>query len=301
MFKDDEIMITGSNGLVGTELCKLFPNAIKITHSQYDLTNENDVKFMFSKHRPKCVIHAAAKVGGILDNIKSPANYFDDNILMNTFMVKHSHLNEVERFVGILSSCIFPDVSETYPLELNQIHDGPPSQTNFAYGCAKRCLAVQIDAYNKQYGTKYNYVMPSNMYGEHDKFDLSKSHFIPALIVKIKKAERENKNEIRLLGDGSPLRQFMHAKDLAYSIKFMIDNGIYENLNIANDENLSIHEMAQIALSVTGNSHMKIIYEPNTPNGQHRKDISTKRLRELMPKYKFTSLAEGIKKLYDLL
>lgn len=301
MYKDDEILITGSNGLVGSELKKLYPNAICVTHKEYDLTNENDVKYMFFKHSPKCVIHLAARVGGVLDNIENPAVFFDQNILMNTFMVKHAYLNNIERFVGILSSCIFPDVSDSYPMELSQLHDGAPTATNFSYGYAKRCLAVQIDAYNKQYGTKYNYIMPSNMYGENDKLDPKKSHFIPALLMKIKKAVADKKDHITLLGDGSPLRQFMHAKDLAATIKYMLDNDIYENLNVANDENLSIDEMAKICLDATGNSHLKIVYEPNTPNGQHRKDISTKRLKELMPNYQFTKLADGAKAMYNTL
>lgn len=291
-------MITGSNGLVGSEFCKLFPNCIKISHKDYDLTNENEVKLLFFKHKPKCVVHLAAKVGGVLDNIANPAVYYDDNILMNTFMVKHSYLNGAERFIGILSSCIFPNKTKSYPLKLEQIHDGAPTSTNFSYGYAKRCLAVQIDSYNKQYGTKYNYVMPSNMYGENDKIDPQKSHFIPALIQKIIKANKENKDHIVLLGDGSPLRQFMYAGDLAYILKYMIDHKIYENLNIANDENLSIDNMAKIVLKVTGNSHLKIIYMPNTPNGQHRKDICNKRIKELIPNFSFTKLEDGVKRVY---
>jgi GDP-L-fucose synthase len=298
MYKDEEILITGSNGLVGLELKKLYPNAICITHKDYDLTNENDVKYMFFKHTPKCVIHLAAKVGGVLDNIENPAVFFDQNILMNTFMVKHSYQNNVERFVGILSSCIFPDIAKNYPLELDELHNGPPTATNFSYGYAKRCLAVQIDAYNKQYGTRYNYLIPSNMYGEHDKLDPKKSHFIPSLILKIKKAILNDQDHIKLLGDGSPLRQFMHAKDLANVIKYILDNEIYENLNVANEENFSIDQMAKITLDATGNSHLKLFYEPNTPNGQHRKDISIKRLKELMPEYKFTNLADGVRDMY---
>lgn len=301
MFKDEEILITGSEGLVGSEMKKLYPAAIHVSHKKYDLTNENDVKFMFINHKPKCVIHLAAKVGGVLDNISNPATYFDDNVLMNTFLVKHSHLNGVQRFIGVLSSCIFPDVCENYPMTLNEIHRGPPTATNFSYGYAKRVLAVQIDAYNKQYGTKYNYVMPSNMYGENDKLDYQKSHFIPALLMKIKKAIKDNADHIVLLGDGSPLRQFMHAKDLANVIKHMIDKDVYENLNVANDENLSIDEMAKIALRVTNTEHLKIVYQKGTPNGQHRKDICTKRLKELMPEYKFIMLADGIKMVYNSL
>lgn len=296
--KDNEIMITGSDGMVGQELKSLYPNSINVTHKDFDLTKENDVKYLFYKYQPRVIIHLAARVGGVMDNIKNPAIYFDDNILMNTLMVKYAKENNVERFIGILSSCIFPDIMETYPMKENDLHLGPPTLTNFSYGYAKRSLAVQIDAYNQQYGTKYNYVMPCNMYGEHDKIDVIKSHFIAALLIKIKEAVNKGNNHITLYGDGTPLRQFMHAKDLALILKYMVDNDIYENLNIATEENLSINDMAKIALKVTNNEHLEIRYDSTKPNGQYRKDISIERLKEVIPNYKFITLEEGIKEVY---
>jgi len=181
------------------------------------------------------------------------------------------------------------------------LHKGAPTENNFSYAYSKRCLAVQIDAYNKQYGTKYNYLMPCNLYGEHDRYDMEKSHFIPTLLMKIKNAVKENKDHIVLLGDGTPLRQFMHAEDLAKTIKYMLDNNIYENINVAVDENYSIHEMATIALEATKNNHLKIVYSPGTPNGQFRKDICNKKLKELIPNITMISLKEGIKRVYNSL
>ena len=298
MIKEQNILITGSNGMVGHELRSLYPNAIHITHSDYDLTCENEIKYMFYNHQPKAIIHCAAKVGGIMDNIKNPARYFDDNILMNTLLLKYSRLNNVKRFIGILSSCVFPDVMDTYPMSEDDLHLGPPAKTNFSYGYAKRSLAVQIKAYNTQYGTKYNYVMPCNMYGEHDKIDENKSHFIAALLHKVKKAISKGDDSIVLFGDGTPLRQFMHAKDLAKILKIMLDNDIYDDLNIAVDANLSITEMAKIVLKATNNEHLKIVYDMTKANGQHRKDIGIDRLKSLIPNYKFITLEEGIKSLY---
>lgn len=298
MIKEQNILITGSNGMVGHELRSLYPNATHITHSDYDLTCENEVKYMFYKHQPQAIIHCAAKVGGIMDNIKSPASYFDDNILMNTLLLKYSRINNVERFIGILSSCVFPDVMDTYPMSEDDLHLGPPAKTNFSYGYAKRSLAVQIKAYNTQYGTRYNYVMPCNMYGEHDKIDEDKSHFIAALLHKVKKAVSKGDDNIVLFGDGTPLRQFMHAKDLAKILKIMLDNNIYDDLNIAVDSNLSIDEMAKIVLKATDNQHLKIMYDTTKANGQHRKDIGIDRLKSLIPDYKFITLEEGIKSLY---
>jgi GDP-L-fucose synthase len=303
MYKNNEIMITGASGMVGKELQNFFPGAFLVTHKQFDLTNQTDVNRLFNCVKGiKCIIHLAARVGGILDNMAYPAEYFDDNVLMNTLMVKYAHRCGIERFIGVLSSCIFPNElpEDKYPLKLENLFEGPPAPTNFSYGFAKRCLAVQIDAYNKQYGTEYNYVMPCNLYGPNDKFDHGRSHFVPALIKKIIEAEDAGKTSITLMGDGTPLRQFMHARDFAYVLKYMIDNGIYENLNVANDENLSIIEMARIALKGTGNDHWDITFS-GEEKGQHRKDICNMRLKQCIPGLKFTKLEDGVKEIYELL
>lgn len=301
MYRENEILITGANGLVGKEFKKLYPGALFIYRNDFDLTKELDVKNMYYTHAPKCVIHLAAKVGGIIDNINHPADFYDDNVLMNTLMVKYAYKTKVERFIGILSSCIYPDVVEQYPIQIEDLHKGPPTKTNFSYGYAKRALAVQIDSYNKQYNTKYNYVIPCNLYGENDKFDETKSHFISSLLIKIKKASNNGENFISLFGDGTPLRQFMHAEDLAKVIKLMIEKKIYANINISVDENYSIDEMANIGLRATGNEFMQIKYIPNTPNGQYRKDVCTKKFKELFPDYKMIDLESGMKRVYNLL
>ncbi|MEB4987999.1 NAD-dependent epimerase/dehydratase family protein, partial [Pseudomonas aeruginosa] len=139
------------------------------------------------------------------------------------------------------------DKSELYPMKENKLHDGQPTPTNYEYGYAKRCLAVQTDAYNKQYDTKYQYLIPCNLYGEFDKYG-DNSHFIAALIKKIHFAKKNGDDKIVLFGTGKPLRQFMHSDDLARVIKQCLENDIYENMNVATEENLSIKQMAEIAL-----------------------------------------------------
>jgi GDP-L-fucose synthase len=215
-------------------------------------------------------------------------------------MVKNAYEYGVKRFIGVLSTCIYPDVVESYPILENMIHLGPPTKTNFSYGYAKRALAVQIDAYNQQYGTQYQYLIPCNLYGEYDKYG-DNSHFIAALIKKIHNAKKNNENKITLFGDGSPLRQFMHSDDLAYVIKYCLDNSIHDNMNVAIDENLSISEMAQIALNTCGTEHIKIEYDITKPNGQHRKDVSSKILKSKIPSFKPINLQDGIKKTYNYL
>jgi GDP-L-fucose synthase len=255
---------------------------------------------MFYNIKPDVVVHLAARVGGIIDNTKYPTEYFNQNVIMNTHMVKNAYEYGVKRFIGVLSTCIYPDVVESYPILENMIHLGPPTKTNFSYGYAKRALAVQIDAYNQQYGTQYQYLIPCNLYGEYDKYG-DNSHFIAALIKKIHNAKKNNENKITLFGDGSPLRQFMHSDDLAHVIKYCLDNGIHDNMNAAIDENLSISEMAQIALNVCGAEHIKIEYDTTKPNGQHRKDVSSKILKSKIPSFKPINLQDGIKKTYNYL
>ncbi len=229
----NKIVVTGGSGLVGKHLQEILPNATYLSSKDCDLTDIKMVRWMISSYEPDVVIHLAAKVGGIQDNIKYPADYFDDNVLMNTNILKVCKEYDVKRFVGILSTCIYPNVVETYPMSEEDLFIGPPPPTNFSYAFAKRCLAVQIDSYNKQFGTKYNYLIPCNLYGDYDNLhDESKMHFITALLNKIKNAKG---NQLNLLGTGKPLRQFMYAGDLAKIIKEVIDKDITENFNVAPD------------------------------------------------------------------
>ena len=291
----NKVLITGGTGMVGKHLQEILPNAIYVGSKDYDLRNKVEVENLFKTYKPTCVIHLVAKVGGIQDNIAKPAEYFDDNILININVLKASYKYKVSKLVGILSTCIYPDKMPSYPMEEKDLFLGPPPKTNFSYGYAKRCLAVQINAYNQQYKTKWNYLIPCNLYSEYDSFkDEGKMHFITALLYKIKNAE----NTINLLGNGTPLRQFMYAKDLALVIKEVIDNNITDSFNVATPENLSINDMAKISLKELG-LDLKINYINPDLNGQFRKDVSSKKLKSILPNFKFTSFKQGIKKVYD--
>ncbi len=296
--KYKKILITGGTGTVGKHLQKLLPNGIFIGRSHEhggDLTDPTYVKWLMSSHTPDVVIHLAAKVGGIQENIQKPAEFFDDNILINTNVLKYSYQYGVKQFIGILSTCIYPDKAIKYPMTEEDLFLGPPTPTNFSYGYAKRALAVQIDAYNKQYGTKYNYLIPCNLYSEYDNFsNEEKMHFITALLYKIK----NSKGSINLLGNGTPLRQFMYANDLARVIKEVVDKEITKSFNVATNENYSINEMVKIALHELG-LDLKVNYSNPNLNGQFRKDVSPKKLTSLLPEFKFTPFKQGIKTVYD--
>lgn len=292
------ILVTGGSGMVGKSLFKLQPNYIYISSKDYDLTNENDVKDMFEKYKPTKVVHLAAKVGGIIDNIKKPHEYFIENIKMNTNMVEYSHKFGVKQFIGILSTCIYPDYVERYPMTEDDLHLGPPTITNFSYGYSKRCLAVQIDSLNKQYGTKYQYLTPCNLYGEYDKMG-ENSHFVAALLEKIIQANTSSQNEITLFGSGNPLRQFMYSDDLAWVINECLNNDIYESFNVASKENLSIKEMAEKTLKVLDLEHIIIKFDTTKPDGQYRKDVSIDKLNNLLPNFNPLPFEKGIKQVYD--
>jgi GDP-L-fucose synthase len=294
-----KILVTGGSGMVGKSLKEIMPNAIYLSSKDCDLTNYEEVLEVWDKYKPNTVIHLAAKVGGIIDNINYPADYFEDNILMNTNIMKASRLNNVDRLIAILSTCIYPDKLDNYPITEDMLHLGPPTPTNFSYGYAKRSLAVHIDSYNQQYKTKYQYLTPCNLYGEFDKYG-ENSHFVAALIKKIELAKNNNQEEINLFGTGKPLRQFMHSSDLAYIIKYCLDNDVYENLNVATEENLSIKQIAEIVIEEIGEGKIKNInFDSTKPDGQFRKDVSIDKLNNFILKFSPLKLRDGIKQTYS--
>mgnify|MGYP001411222929 CR=1 FL=1 len=294
----NKILITGGSGLVGKYLKKILPNAIYISSKDYDLTTEDGVRRMFLKHKPHVVVHLAAKVGGIIDNLNRPAEYFTRNVLMNTLMIEYSRVFRVKTFIGVLSTCIYPDVSKKYPMDESMLHEGPPTITNFSYAYSKRLMGAQIDAYNQQYNLNYQYLIPCNLYGIEDKDDENKSHFLTSLIKKIHESKKNRLDNITLYGDGTPLRQFMYAGDFAEIIKQTIENNITDSFNVSTEENFSIRQMAEIALEVTDNKNIKILWDKEKPNGQFRKDVSIDKFKGLFPDFKFTPLSDGIKIVY---
>jgi len=306
---DNELLITGGNGMVGKHLREQFPSAVFVTKDnfgeEFDLTNPVHVEYMISANRPQRIIHAAGKVGGIMDNMMHPADFFDQNILMNTLMVKYAHKYNVERFTGILSTCIYPDVMDKYPMVETDLHLGPPAETNFSYGYAKRCMAVQIDAYNQQYKTNYNYVIPSNLYSEYDVIygrNANKPHFVTALLSKIQRAEEYGDKTIKLMGTGKPLRQFMYAGDLARVLGDMVEYDITESFNVAPvGQNFSIDELARMTLLALGHEDWDIWYDSTYPDGQYRKDVSINKMVNLIPNFEFTHFVNGIQKVYNIL
>ena len=289
------ILVTGGSGLVGKHLQDILPNAKYISSKDFDLTDINQVHFMMHTYKPNTVIHLAARVGGIADNIKYPVDYLEENVLMNTNILKKCHEFDVEKVVAILSTCIYPDKVDTYPMKEEDLFNGPPTPTNFSYGFAKRCMAAHIDSYIKQYNKKWCYLIPCNLYGEHDKYEEHHSHFVSALIKKI----YESDDKIELWGDGTPLRQFMYGGDLARVIKYILDNDIVGNYNVAPNWVHSIDEIAEIGKKACMKDKIVVTYDTSKPNGQYRKDVDSSKLLSVLENFEFTTLEKGIEKVYD--
>jgi GDP-L-fucose synthase len=292
------ILITGGSGQLGKELKLIMPDAIFVSSTDYDLTSQEATEDMITSIKPTHVVHAAAKVGGIIDNIKHQTEYYTDNLLMNTNIINSCLKHNVENFIGILSTCIYPDVANIYPMKEETMHDGPPTPTNFSYAIAKRSMATHIDSIRKQFGKNYCYVIPCNLFGVYDKFD-ERSHFIAAILKKIADAETNGKEDITLFGTGKALRQVLYSKDLAKIINEMISNDLYECFNVASPNNLSIHDYARTALDTTGMSHLNINYDAEKPDGQLRKDACIEKFSKLFPDFKFTNLSEALNEVYE--
>jgi GDP-L-fucose synthase len=290
-----KILVTGGSGLVGKHLQDILPEAVYISSKDYDLLDYKQVRVMMDDYEPSVVIHLAARVGGIVDNINYPVDYLEENVLMNTNVLKACHEFNVEKVISILSTCIYPDVVDTYPMKEEDLFNGPPTPTNFSYGFAKRCMAAHIDAYRKQYDKKCCYFIPCNLYGEHDKYEEHHSHFVSALIKKIYEAD----DSIELWGTGKPLRQFMYGGDLARVIKYMLDNDVVDNFNVAPEWVHSINDLANIGKKACLKENLVVNYDSTKPDGQFRKDVDSSKLLSVLKDFKFTSLEEGIKKVYD--
>ena len=289
------ILVTGGSGLVGKHLKDIMPDATYIGSKDCDLTDVTQVDALMDFFRPKIVVHLAARVGGIVDNINHPVEYLEENIMMNNNVLKKCHEYKVDKLISILSTCIYPDVVDTYPLKEEDLFNGPPPPDNFSYAMSKRCMATHIDSYVKQYEKQWCYLIPCNLYGEHDKYEEHHSHFVSALIKKIYEAT----DTVEIWGTGKPLRQFMHAEDLARVIKYMIDNNIVENFNVAPNYVYSIEEMTKIGMESCGKGDLEIIYDNTKPDGQYRKDVDSSKLISVMKEFKFTPLGDGIKRVYD--
>jgi len=286
-------LVTGGSGMIGRAFRSVLPDAVYISSKDYDLRDMDSALKMYQDHRPNQVIHLAAKVGGIAANSNYLADFYTENILINTNVLHGAYINKVEKVASILSTCIYPDKA-SYPLTEEQIHKGPPHYSNYAYAHAKRMLDIQSQAYRDQYGCDFITVVPNNLYGEYDNFHLENSHLIPAIIRKIYEA-KQGGTDVTLWGDGAPLREFTYSEDLAKIIVLLLEK--YEDRCPINTGNTAEYSVKQVALMIADILDYKgiIHWDTTKPKGQFRKPSDNSKIIELGWKQEdYTPLKNGL-------
>jgi GDP-L-fucose synthase len=283
-----KLLVTGGNGLVGSAI----EADVKIGR-EFDLVNSTQTAKAFEIHKPTHVIHCAGKVGGLGGNMNYKGEYFYDNLMINTNVIEESRKAGVTNLVAFLSTCVFPDSIE-YPLTEKKIHLGEPHSSNYPYAYAKRMSDIQIRAYREQYGVKYTSVIPCNIYGPNDNFSMTHGHVIPMLMYKIYQAQ-QNRSELFIWGDGSPLREFIYSKDVARLAEWAVDNyDEAEPLILSTSEEISIADVVELLVDAF-NFKGAVRFDKTKPNGQHRKPSDNSKLKSYLPDFKFTPIKEGLK------
>lgn len=291
-------LITGSTGLLGSALKNFFPNAIYVSSKNANLVDVDNTFRLIQTYKPDCVIHLAANVGGLFKNMRDNAGMFSSNLRMNTNIVDACVENKVTKFIGCLSTCVFPAKVE-YPIYENMLHDGEPHDSNFGYAYAKRMMEVHCRAVSEQYGYKYKCVIPTNIYGPHDNFSLTDGHVIPALIHKAYIAQRSATN-FSVAGSGLPERQFIYSADLAHLI-YKLNHHVYDwvsPVTIAEEKEYSIYDVAKIIGEYFG-IWERTVFDTSLPDGQYKKYADNERLKRYIDDFKFTPLEIGLRNTMD--
>ena len=290
-------IVTGSNGLLGSAVKKnLGDGHFYHTRETAELTSAPEVDGMFEAIEGgnyDTLIHCAAKVGGVQGNMSNVMSFFEDNMHIDKNILFNAYKYKIQNVVTILSTCIFPDKA-TYPLTIDQLDNGRPHESNYGYAYAKRMLAYDTKMFREATRMNWLSIVPTNLYGPHDNFNLEKSHIIPALIRKAYEADK-NGTDFVIWGDGSPMRQFVFVEDMAKIILWAIDNwksGV--PLIAVNETEYSVKELATIIAKRFNIPEDRIKYDSSKPNGQLRKPAKSD-----IPDFKFTPLEEGLNKTID--
>ena len=297
----ERIWVAGHRGMVGSAICRhlksLGRTVITVDRSILDLRRQSDVEIWLQGAQPTAIIFAAAKVGGIIANSSYPADFIYDNLTIQTNVIHAAHKNNIDRLVFLGSSCIYPKFADQ-PIKENSLMTGPLEPTNEWYAIAKISGIMTCQAYRKQYGHRYISVMPCNLYGPYDNFNLETSHVLPALIRKFHEAKINNVRQVIVWGSGTPKREFLHVDDLARGVVFCFDNyDNYEHINCGSGSDQSIKEIAETIKDVVG-FRGEIVFDTSKPDGTPRKLMDSGRLHSLGWKPSI-SLADGLKMTYQ--
>lgn len=305
MKKNDKIYIAGHRGLVGSAIKREFEEQgfsgiLVKTHSELDLTDSAAVAEFFEKEKPQYVILAAAKVGGILGNNTYPVEFFTENMKIQLNVIENSFKNNVKKLLFLGSSCIYPK-NASQPMKEEYLLSSKLEKTNEMYALAKISGLKLCAAYNREYGTDYISVMPCNLYGLNDNYDLKNAHVLPMLVRRFHEAKVNNQSEVVVWGTGMPKREFMYAGDLAKAVVFLLKNKsaseIGEFINIGTGEEITILELAELIKEVVGFKG-RIVFDTSKPDGTMRKLMDVSRINNL-GWHAQTSLKDGIKLVYE--
>ena len=299
--KDSRIYVAGHRGLVGSAVVRAlksqgFGNPIVRSHKELDLTEQSAVRQFFDDTRPQAVIMAAARVGGILANDSHPAEFLRDNLLIQDNVIDAAYRSGVEKFVFLGSSCIYPKLAPQ-PIKEDYLLTGPLEPTNEWYAIAKIAGVKMCQAYRREYGFRAISLMPTNLYGPDDNFELQSSHVLPALIRKIHEAKLRNDRTVEIWGTGTPRREFLHVDDLADAVLFLLQNYDEEPMvNIGWGQDLTIRELAETIMSVIDYTGT-LKFDYSKPDGTPRKLLDVSRLVGLGWRPRI-SLTAGIQSTY---
>lgn len=280
--RPERIWVAGHNGLVGRALVRALPaeNLITVARQELDLRDQAATKRWLADHKPDAIIMAAGTVGGIGDNKARPADFLYDNMMMAANVIHAAHETGVGRLLFLGSSCIYPRAA-AQPIMEDSLLAGPLEPTNEAYAVAKIAGIKLCQSYRRQYGARYIAAMPCNLYGPHDRFDEGRSHVIPALMLKMHRAQQAGAARLTLWGTGTPLREFLHVDDLARALLAALASYDEETpLNIGSGTEISIRDLARIMAAVTGYKG-EIVFDPVYPDGTPRKILDNRRIRAL--------------------
>lgn len=313
MKKDSKIYIAGHRGLVGSSIYRClekagYTNIIKKTSKELDLRNQKDTQDFFKKEKPEYVFLAAAKVGGILANNTYRADFIYDNIQIQNNIIHSSYLSKIKKLLFLGSSCIYPKECPQ-PMKEDYLLTSELEYTNEPYAIAKIAGIKMCESYNLQYKTNFISVMPTNLYGPNDNFDLKNSHVLPALIRKFHEAKKKNSKYVEVWGTGKPRREFLYSDDLADACVFLMEKINFNDLikdkkeirnthiNIGTGTDISIKELALLIKKITGFKG-EIKWNKSKPDGTMQKLLDVTKLKKLGWSYQ-TELPNGIEKVYD--
>lgn len=300
--KESKIYVAGHRGMVGSAIMrqlaeKGYTNVIGLSSSELNLKNQKAVADFFEEHKPEVVIDAAAKVGGILANNSFPYQFLMENMQIQNNLIDASLKNDVEKFIFLGSSCIYPKLAPQ-PLKEEYLLTDSLEPTNEWYAVAKITGIKSCEAIRKQYGKDYVSMMPTNLYGTHDNFDLNTSHVLPAMIRKFHEAKENGNASVTLWGSGTPMREFLFVDDMAASVIFALENVLPEHLyNVGTGVDLTIRELAEMIQKVIGHTG-DIVWDSEKPDGTPRKLMDVSKMHDLGWKHQ-VDLEQGITKTYQ--